>query len=284
MQGLIRASARLLAMGLVLAAVLALASFAGLGTTMALALGILSAGIVGIVSLTRRRPHRSTAADEIAAMMAPERARTAAAKALANPEVATAVDAMAPPDVREVDPEANMPRWRRPSLLEARRSDYSRLVHGRANADALHRRSGLPVRRADRPLRGGAAPGSTGRAAGPADQRPRGPATRSRCCPRRARSSTSTARTASGASSTGRPFGRARRPLPAFAATTDVPYEDALSAMLGPRPAARPELSRLPTGREPAAGCARADAAALAGPRRSTSRCWWAMFGTKPVG
>ena len=126
MQGLIRASARLFAMGVVLAAAFALASFAGLATTTALALGILSAGVVGVVSVRMRRPRKSSAADEIAAIMAPEHARAAAAKALANPEVATAVDAMAPPQDREVDPEANMPRWRRPSLLEARRSDYSR--------------------------------------------------------------------------------------------------------------------------------------------------------------
>ena len=128
MQGIIRASARLLAMGVVLAGVLALASFAGLGTTMSLALGILSAGLVGIVNVTMRRPQKPSAADEIAAIMAPEHARNAAAKALANPEEATAVEAMALPEAREVDPEANMPRWRRPSLLEARRSDYSRQV------------------------------------------------------------------------------------------------------------------------------------------------------------
>jgi hypothetical protein len=126
MQGLTRASARLLAMGLVMAAVIALATFVGLGTIAALALGILGAGVVGIVSVTSRGPGKPSAADEIAAIMAPEHARTAAAAALANPEVATAVDAMAPPEAREVDPEANMPRWRRPSLLEARRSDYSR--------------------------------------------------------------------------------------------------------------------------------------------------------------
>jgi hypothetical protein len=130
MQGLIRASARLLAMGVVMAAVLALATFAGLGTIAALALGILGAGVVGIVSVTMRRPRKPSAADEIAAIMAPEHARNAAAKAFANPEAATAVDAMAPPEARTaaVDPEANMPRWRRPSLLEARRSDYSRQV------------------------------------------------------------------------------------------------------------------------------------------------------------
>jgi hypothetical protein len=82
--------------------------------------------IRAIARVAMRRPRKLSAADEIAAMMAPERARTAAATALANPEVATAVDAMAPPEARDVDPEANMPRWRRPSLLEARRSDYSR--------------------------------------------------------------------------------------------------------------------------------------------------------------
>jgi hypothetical protein len=128
MQGIIRASARLLAMGVVLAAVVVLATFAGVATIMALGLGILSAGVVGVVSLMMRRPRKPSAADEIAAIMAPEHARNAAAKALANPEVATAVDAMAPPQEREVDPEANMPRWRRPSLLEARRADYSRQV------------------------------------------------------------------------------------------------------------------------------------------------------------
>src|SRR6185503_10855254 len=33
----------------------------------------------------------------------------------------------APPESAPIDPEANMPRRRRPSLLEARHSDYSRL-------------------------------------------------------------------------------------------------------------------------------------------------------------
>ena len=125
MQGLIRASARLLAMGFVMAAVFVLGSFAGLGTIVALALGIVAAGVVGIVAVTRRGGQRKpSAAEEIAAMMAPrpEPARQAAPR----PEQATAVDAMAPPDFREVDPEANMPRWRRPSLLEARRSDPTR--------------------------------------------------------------------------------------------------------------------------------------------------------------
>jgi hypothetical protein len=124
MQGLIRASARLLAMGFVLAAVVVLALSAGLATVVALAAGILSAGVVGIVSVIRGRGPKVSAADEIAAMMSP---RTEAAGPAAPVHGhGTAPDAMAPPDARDVDPEANMPRWRRPSLLEARRSDPTR--------------------------------------------------------------------------------------------------------------------------------------------------------------
>jgi hypothetical protein len=127
MQGLIRASARLLAMGFVLAAVVVVALSAGLATIAALAVGILAAGIVGIVSVTRRsKPSRPSAADEIAAMMAPPAA--APPPAAPTHAQATAVEAMAPVEVREVDPEANMPRWRRPSLLEARRSDPLRVA------------------------------------------------------------------------------------------------------------------------------------------------------------
>jgi len=52
----------------------------------------------------------------------------AARPAASSHEQATSVDAMAPEEVREIDPEANMPRWRRPSLLEARRSDPTRIA------------------------------------------------------------------------------------------------------------------------------------------------------------
>lgn len=124
MQGLIRASARLLAMGFVLVAVVVVALSAGLATVPALAIGIVAAGVVGFASMLRRRPQKPSAADEIAAMMAPK--VEAARPPDATQEAATAVDAMAPPDAREIDPEANMPRWRRPSLLEARRSDPTR--------------------------------------------------------------------------------------------------------------------------------------------------------------
>jgi hypothetical protein len=123
MQGIARALVRLLVMGVVVAGVLGAAVFAGVATTTAIAIGIVMGGIAGLVMAARSRPRRSTAADEIAAIMASENALRNPAP---NPTQATAVEAMAPPAARDVDPESNMPRWRRPSLLEARRSDPSR--------------------------------------------------------------------------------------------------------------------------------------------------------------
>ena len=123
MQGLIRASARLGIMGLVMAAVVVGAVFAGLAMTTAIALGIVLTGVVGLVGVARKpREGKLSNHDEIAAMMAPKVAAPAAA---ARPAL-TAVEAMAPPTESPVDPEASMPRWRRPSLLEARHADYSR--------------------------------------------------------------------------------------------------------------------------------------------------------------
>lgn len=121
MQGIIRALARLLVMGFVMAAVLVAAVLAGVGTTTAIALGIVLAGIVGLIGVGRRT-RATTAPESIAAMSATLQAATATKHIVES----TAVDAMAPPASKEVDPEANMPRWRRPSLLEARRSDPTR--------------------------------------------------------------------------------------------------------------------------------------------------------------
>ena len=123
MQGIIRASARLLVMALVMAAVLGLAVYAGLGATTAIGIGIVVAGLVGMFSVVRRRPPKLSPHDEIAAMMAPQREATST---VVHNEQATSVEAMAPPHGQVLDPEANMPRWRRPSLLEARRADPTR--------------------------------------------------------------------------------------------------------------------------------------------------------------
>jgi hypothetical protein len=125
MQGLIRAIARLAVMGMVMATVLTTSVIAGVATTTAVALGIVLAGIVGLVGVARRpNTGRMSAHEEIAAMMAPP-PPTPVNHRTTPP---TSVEAMAPQNEAPVDPEANMPRWRRPSLLEARHADYTRLV------------------------------------------------------------------------------------------------------------------------------------------------------------
>jgi hypothetical protein len=124
MHGMIRALGRLLVMGLVMTSVLVAAVFAGVGATTAIALGIVLAGIVGLIGVVRR-PQAGPPVEQLAAIQA----TLVAAAATQRTEESTAVDAMAPPlTSKAVDPEANMPRWRRPSLLEARRSDPSQLT------------------------------------------------------------------------------------------------------------------------------------------------------------
>jgi hypothetical protein len=122
MQGFIRALARLGVMVLVMATVLIGSVYAGVAMTTAIALGVVVTGVVGLVGVARKpRAGKLSNHEEIAAMMAPKAANPAPA---ARPAL-TAVEAMAPPIDTPVDPEANMPRWRRPSLLEARHADYS---------------------------------------------------------------------------------------------------------------------------------------------------------------
>lgn len=122
MQGLFGAIARLSLMGLVMAAVLVGAVYAGLAATTAIALGIVGGGVVGLLGVARR-PHgsRLSAHEEIAAMMAPPAPKP---EPTARPSIGMAMDAMAPQVEAPRDLEANMPRWRRPSLLEARHADY----------------------------------------------------------------------------------------------------------------------------------------------------------------
>jgi len=126
MHGMIRAFGRLLVMGLVMAGVLVAAVFAGVGPTTAIALGIVLAGVVGLIGVGRR-PRAGAPIEQVAAMQATLEAATATQRM----EESTAVEAMAPPlTAKAPDLEANMPRWRRPSLIEARRSDPSRQVPG----------------------------------------------------------------------------------------------------------------------------------------------------------
>ena len=128
MHGIIRAIARLLAMGAVMGAVLVGALVAGLGTTAAIAIGIVLAGVVGLVGVARRPKQNRNAVNEIEAMLAadPLERRPEAPPQIKSVTESTRVESMAPQGTTQVDPEAGMPRWRRPSLLEARRSDPTR--------------------------------------------------------------------------------------------------------------------------------------------------------------
>lgn len=130
MHGLIRASARLLAMGAVMGAVVVGALVAGIGTTTAIALGIVLAGVAGLVGVVRRPRVQANGVAEIEAMLAadPLERKPQAQLQIKSVTESTRVESMAPQGVAEVDPEAGMPRWRRPSLLEARRSDPTRVA------------------------------------------------------------------------------------------------------------------------------------------------------------
>jgi hypothetical protein len=122
MHGIIRASARLLVMSLVMAAALIAAVIAGLGITTAVALGIVLAGVVGMVGVVRRGRGGLSTSDEIAAILAAPAPGASPPISLAR---TTAVEAMAPANAKDADTEKFVPRWRRPSLLEARRADPS---------------------------------------------------------------------------------------------------------------------------------------------------------------
>ncbi len=128
MHGIIRALAHLAVMGAVMGAVVVGALVAGLGTTTAIAIGVVLAGVVGLVGVARKPKGQSNPVDEIAAMLAadPLERKKEPPPPVKSVSETTRVDAMAPQGATEADPEAGMPRWRRPSLLEARRSDPTR--------------------------------------------------------------------------------------------------------------------------------------------------------------
>ena len=72
MQNLGAGIARLLVMGAVMGVVLVGAVVAGLATTTAIAMGVVGAGVVGLLGVARRPAvQQLSAADQIAAMMAP---------------------------------------------------------------------------------------------------------------------------------------------------------------------------------------------------------------------
>jgi hypothetical protein len=112
MFGLLKALARLLLMATVMVVVVAASVLAGVATTISVALAVVFAGLVGMAGVARRRPAPMTAAD------VPEALEPEPEVAAMAPEAAAAVATL--------DPEALMPRWRRPSLLAARRAEPGR--------------------------------------------------------------------------------------------------------------------------------------------------------------
>ncbi|MBI3750716.1 MAG: SH3 domain-containing protein [Chloroflexi bacterium] len=129
MRGFIRAAARLVLMVLVMAGVILTATAVGLPTAAVLGLSITIAGLVGMIRLSRREtPRGSNAAAAVAAMRVGAPLASSAASPATAPDVdADPVMASMAPD-QDVDPEALMPRWRRPSLLAARRADPLRVA------------------------------------------------------------------------------------------------------------------------------------------------------------
>lgn len=105
MTALVKSIGRLFLMAMVMVVVISASVLAGLATTISVALAVVLAGLVGMVGVSRRRR-------PVAVMPEAE-----------HPVVA----AMAPESIDDDrDPEALMPRWRRPSLLAARRADPTR--------------------------------------------------------------------------------------------------------------------------------------------------------------
>ncbi|HEY2888544.1 MAG TPA: SH3 domain-containing protein [Candidatus Limnocylindrales bacterium] len=125
MRGIARVATRLVVMALVMVGVVVTASAVGLPTAAVLGMSITLAGLVGMLRLSRR-PAATTDAD--AAVAAMRVGDPVAATPTDDPNASSdpVVAAMAPDQV--VDPEALMPRWRRPSLLAARKADPSRLA------------------------------------------------------------------------------------------------------------------------------------------------------------
>jgi len=107
MRGLLKVLGRLFLMAMVMVVVVSASVLAGLAATASLGLAVVLAGVVGMVGLARRRP---------------------VAEPIDTVDEHPVVAAMAPDAIGPADPEATMPRWRRPSLLAARRADPSRSV------------------------------------------------------------------------------------------------------------------------------------------------------------
>ncbi len=126
MRGMARAAMRLVLMVLVMGGVLVTADAVGVPAAAVLGLAVIAAGLVGLVGVSRRGASRHRPAGAPMPVLVP--APAPGSVAIADPDATSdpAVAAMAPEAV--VDPESLLPRWRRPSLLAARRADPTRVA------------------------------------------------------------------------------------------------------------------------------------------------------------
>jgi hypothetical protein len=126
MRGVARGITRLVVMALVMAGVIVTATALGLSAAAVLGMSITVAGLVGMLTLSRRKA--APPADAEAAVAAMRVGDPVAVAPTPDPNAASdpVMAAMAP--AQEVDPESLMPRWRRPSLLAARKADPTRLA------------------------------------------------------------------------------------------------------------------------------------------------------------
>ena len=124
LQGLVRVVARWLVMLLVMAVVIPLAVATGLPNPVTLALAIGLPGLAGLVWVSRRRRD---------AVATARRAASAATAAIRGVGPGVSSRRVTVPDVETAfgDPEASIPRWRRPSLMQARKLDPARVVDTR---------------------------------------------------------------------------------------------------------------------------------------------------------
>jgi hypothetical protein len=125
MRGAARAVTRLVVMALVMGGVVVTATAVGLPAAAVLGMSITMAGLVGMLTLSRRQVGAPAADAAVAAMRVGDPVPVSPSpdpNAASDPVIA----AMAPAEA--VDPESLMPRWRRPSLLAARKADPTRLA------------------------------------------------------------------------------------------------------------------------------------------------------------
>jgi len=123
LRGLVRMIARAAVMLLVMAVVIPVAVVTGLPAPVSLALAIALPGLAGLFWVGRRRGAIATARRAAGAATAALRgvAPAAPSRRVTLPDLETAFD----------DPEASMPRWRRPSLMLARKLDPAHSVDAR---------------------------------------------------------------------------------------------------------------------------------------------------------